>query len=147
MNIVVALVAAPLFIAFTLGMTVLRNAVAGMIAPQSINVSIWGGVVVGTQALATWGSAMTWLRVAGYLDRPPSLFYLCLFAFLGTWIVWQWADEAEWTRVTGWIASPDDREAREEDAVEEVSTRALLIGTVAGSVLTFASAPSLPLFS
>ena len=136
MNFVTSLLAAPLFVAFTMGMTLLRNAASSAFPAHSISVPVWGGVVVATQAAATWANATSWIWLVGRLGERPSLTYLAMFAALGLWIVWHWADEAEWERVTGWIVSPSDEEMRWDEAVEEASTRALLIGTAAGFALS-----------
>ena len=133
---ILGLLAVPLFLASTWVARVVQHLAFAFVPAWAVSVPLWVALTVATQAAASVGTVALFLGVAGQLGAQPTLWALLLYIGLALWIVWQWAGEAEWVRQTGWIAAPDDADGRWLDAIQEVTARAVLIGTGAG--LTFA---------
>ena len=134
---ILGLLALPLFLASTWAGRVVQHTLFGLMPGWAVSIQLWVALTVATQAAASLGAVALLLGIAVWLGAQPTLVVLALFAGVALWIVWQRADEAEWERQTGWASAPDDLESRWLEAVQEVTARAVLIGTAAG--LAFAA--------
>lgn len=129
---ILGLLAVPLFLASTWAGRVVQHALFGLVPRWAVSIPLWVALTVAVQAAASLGAVALLLGLAEWVGARPTLVVLLLFAGLALWIVWQRADEAEWERQTGWASAPGDLESRWLEAVQEVTARAVLIGTAAG---------------